>query len=222
MEVDPLHVVTEQERVVAITLLRRAAERGKLTAPELDRRLAAARRARLGGGLASALGGIDHYPFDTPSVEWPLLPTPATALSAVTAKHERSATSGYRVDDPLVVAGGLESVRIGGPWIVPLHLRVHAGLSSVRLDCRAAHAAASTIDVEVRAGLTTIVMVLPGGWAADAGAVRRDVGTLRVKVPREADAGCPTVVLHGRLGITTLIVRGENLVDRWRDASSRM
>lgn len=217
MNVDPIRQITEEERVVAISLLRRAAERGRVSSQELERRLTAARRARLVGGLASALADIDHSPFDAPSIEWPVLPSPPPAAVAGPSWPSSSVTVGYQPEEPLTVVGNLQSERLAGAWIVPLYLRLHAALSSVRVDCRRAHPAASTIDVEIRAGLTTIVMVLPGGWAADARGLGRDLGTLRVKVPQDAAGGCPVVRLHGRLGITTLIVRGENRVDRWRD-----
>ena len=39
MNVDPLRLVTPEERVVAISLLRRAAEKGRLSDAELQRRL---------------------------------------------------------------------------------------------------------------------------------------------------------------------------------------
>lgn len=217
MHVDPLRLVTQEERVVAISLLRRAAEKGRLSQAELDRRLTAARQAQLVGGLAFALDGLDHYPFDAPSIEWPTLPPPPAASVGVSSRTRSSVTVGHRPEEPLTVVGMWQSERVTGRWIVPPYLRLHALLSSVKIDCRRAYAAGSTIDVEVRAGTMTVVMVLPVGWAADADSVSRDLGTLRVKVPQTPAGGCPAVRLRGRLGITTLIVRGENLVDRWRD-----
>jgi hypothetical protein len=217
MSVEQFRAVAEDERAVAISLLRRAAECGLLSSVELDRRVALVRRARLAAELAIALVGIDKYPFAAPPAHWPVLPPPPAPVATRSRTHERSPIRGYGPDDPLTVSGGLESETIGGQWIVPPYLRLHAGLSSVRLDCRWAHATASTIDIEIRAGITTIVMVLPGGWGADASGVRRNFGTLRIKVPRHPVQGYPTLVLHGGLGITTLIVRGESRIDRWRD-----
>lgn len=217
MSDDPFRVVAEEERAVAMSLLRRAAERGRLTSPQLDHRVALVRQARLAGELAHALAGIDQYPFGAASTDWPVLPPPPAPAGRRSRTHERSPTRGYEPDDPLTVSGGLESETISGRWIVPPYVRLHAGLSSVRVDCRRAHAAALTIDIEIRGGITTIVMVLPHGWGADASGVRRNFGTLRIKVPRLPVEGYPTLVLHGGLGITTLIVRGENRIDRWRD-----
>ena len=217
MNVDPLRLVTPEERVVAISLLRRAAEKGRLSDAELQRRLTAARHAQLVGGLAFALDGIDHYPFDAPVIEWPTLPAPPPPVVAEQNGRTRSVTLGHRPEEPLTVVGRFQSERIGGQWIVPPYVRLHALLSSVKIDCRRAFAAGSTIDVEVRAGTMTVVMVLPPGWAADAGAVSRDLGTLRLTVPQTPAGGCPAVVFHGRLGITTLVVRRESLYDRWRD-----
>ncbi|MGA8046197.1 MAG: DUF1707 domain-containing protein [Dermatophilaceae bacterium] len=222
MDVDPLRLVTQEERVVAISLLRRAAEKGRLSQAELDRRLTAARQAQLVGGLAFALEGIDHYPFDAPSIEWPTLPPPPVSVVGGSARRRSSGsppsvTVGHRPEEPLTVVGVWQSERVTGQWIVPPYLSLHALLSSVTIDCRRAYAAGSTIDVEVRAGTMTVVMVLPAGWGADAHAVSSDLGTLRVKVPQAPGGGCPAVVFHGRLGITTLIVRRENLFDRWRD-----
>lgn len=216
MSVEPFRAVAEDERAVAISLLRRAAEGGILNSVELDRRVALVRGARLAAELAIALTGIDKYPFGAPPAHWPVLAPPPAPVTRRSRTHERSPIRGYGPDDPLTVSGGLESETIGGRWIVPPYLRLHAGLSSVRLDCRWAHATGSMIDVEITAGITTIVMVLPEGWGADASGVRRNLGTLRIKVPRLPVQGYPTLVLHGGLGITTLIVRGENRIDRWR------
>jgi hypothetical protein len=216
MNVEPFHGVAEEERAVALSLLRRAAERGKLTRPELDRRVALVRRAQLAGELAIALAGIDKYPFGVPPDHWPALPPPPAPVAARSRSRERSTTHGYGPDDPLTVSTGLQTETIGGRWIVPPYLRLHAGMSSVRIDCRCANAAASTVDIEIRAGITTIVLVLPDEWGADASGVRRNLGTLRIRVPRLPVRGYPTVVLHGGLGISTLVVRRENRVDRWR------
>jgi hypothetical protein len=222
MRVDPLRLATAEERVVAISLLRRASEHGRLSGSEFQRRVMAARQAQLVGGLASALDGIDHYPFDVPSIEWPLLPRPPAPIVGTAARGPSSpVTIGYRPEEPLTVVGTLQSERIGGTWIVPPYLRLHAALSSVKIDCRRAHASASMIDVDIRAGLMTVVVVLPPGWGADASAVARQLGTLRVKVPQAPAGGRPLVSLHGRLGITTLVVRRENLLDRWCDRSGR-
>ncbi|KAB7744238.1 DUF1707 domain-containing protein [Nostocoides sp. F2B08] len=218
MNVDPLRLVTPEERVVAISLLRRAAEKGRLSDAELQRRLTAARQAQLVGGLAFALEGIDHFPFDAPTIEWPTLPAPPTSVVAEQNGRRPSVTLGHRPEEPLTVTAVFQSERIGGPWIVPPYLRLQALLSSVKIDCRRAHAAASTIDVEVRAGTMTVVVVVPPGWGAVAGAVSRDLGTLRLKVPQSPASGCPAVVFHGRLGITTLVVRHESAYDRWRDS----
>ena len=220
MNDEPFRAVTDEERAVAMSLLRRAADGGSLTPPALERRMSLVRRARLAGELARALAGIDQYPFGVPPADWPVLPVPPAPMAARSGTQERSPTRGWERDDPLTVSGGLESETIAGDWIVPPYLRLHAGLSSVRVDCRRAHASAATIDVEIRAGITTIVMVLPPGWAADASRLRRNLGTLRIRVPRLPVQGYPTLVFHGGLGITTLVVRGENRVDRWRDPAA--
>ena len=219
---DPARPLEEADRAAAVSQLRRAAEDGRLSPHELDERVARVREARLAGQLNAVLAGIGpatgsaavlwptSQPADPPNVPAPSGPSPQPRPAV-------AGPPGYRPDDRLVLTAGMSDEKRSGNWTVPPFVRVQAGLSKVKLDCRHATPGAQVIDVEVGGGVDNVVLVVPPGWGVDTDRLGKGIGSIKVKVPRAAAAGCPTLVFHGQLGMSTLVVREANWLERRRD-----
>lgn len=213
---DPARPVDDAARRAAVSELRRAAEDGRLGPKELDARLARVQEARLAGELGSALDGLPPAgPIGTGSGTWPVEPSSATPPAAPRVQHPTMPLpAGFSPDDRLTMSAGWSAEKRSGRWDIPPYLRLQAGLSAVKMDCRQATPSSDVIDVEVGVGASNIVVVLPEGWGVNTDRLGKGIGNIKVKVPRAASAGSPTLVLHGQLGVGSLIVRHANWVER--------
>ena len=218
---DPARPVSEDDRRNAVSQLRRAAEDGRLTPQELDRRLAQVHQARLVGELGAALDGLGSpQPLQDSGGDpgggpiWPTVPPPGEPTVPSPQVPAAQSPPGYRPDDRLNLTAGFSSEKRTGHWVIPPFLRVQAGFADVKLDCRHAQAASSVIDLEIGMGASTFKLILPPGWAVNADRLNKGLGTIKVKVPSTADAGCPTIVVHGQMGVGTFVARQENWVER--------
>jgi hypothetical protein len=222
---DPARPLTEADRAQAVSQLRRAAEDGRLSPHELDDRVARVRQARLVGELRAALDGLG--PENTSAgtaVIWPSSAPGRTTPSRpgtgmVPPSPALPTPPGYRPDDRLTLSAGMSNEKRSGRWTIPPFVRTQAGFGKVRLDCRHAQPAAPVIDIEVGVGADNVVVIVPPGWGVDTDRLGKGIGTIKVKVPRDAAPGCPTLVFHGALGMSTLVVRTENWVERRLDKS---
>lgn len=219
---DPARPIEEADRTGAVSQLRQAAEDGRLDPHELDARVAQVRDARLVGELGAALRGLGPAPSGPlSSAQRTVWPTAQPAQPPVAPQAvERPAVTdppGYRPDDRLSLTAGMSNEKRGGRWTVPPYLRLQAGLSKVKLDCRHAQAASAVIDIDVGGGADSVVLVVPPGWGVETDRLGKGIGTIKVKVPRAAAPGCPTLVFHGQLGMSTLVVRHENWFERRLD-----
>lgn len=223
---DPARPIDEKERAETISRLRAAAEDGRLAPHELDARVARVREARLAGQLAAVMTGVAAepppgapalWPTTEPAPAQPGLPMPAPRAPLAHPTPSIPQAPGYRPDDRLTLSAGMSNEKRSGQWTVPPYLRVQAGLSKVKLDCRHATTASQVIDVEVGGGADNVVVVVPPGWGVDTDRLGKGIGSIKVKVPRAATAGCPTLLFHGQLGMSTLVVREANWLERRRD-----
>lgn len=212
---DPARPLEDADRAAAVSQLRRAAEDGRLDPHELDQRVERVRVARLVGELSAALDGLPAEPTGSAPMIWPTA-QPAQAPPAPSSHHTPSLPDppGYRSDDRLSLTAGMTSEKRGGRWVIPPYVRLQAGLAKVKLDCRQAEAAAPVIDIQVGIGASNVVLVVPPGWGVDTDRLGKGIGKIKVRVPRVAAEGCPTLVLHGQLGVGNLIARGENWLER--------
>ncbi len=225
---DPARPIDDEQRQAAITDLRQAAEDGRLGPRELDERLARVHAARLAGELGAALAGIrpSAAAGSTGTHTWPVAapqavpPPPQQTPPGQPAPQSRIPDPpGYRPDDRLNLSGNMSNEKRSGRWVIPPFMRAHATFSNVKLDCRDASPAAEVIDVEIGMGASTIVLVLPPGWAVNTDRLGKGMGTIKVKVPNIAAPGCPTFVLHGNVGMGTVVAREANWLERRRSGA---
>ncbi|MDO5502500.1 MAG: DUF1707 domain-containing protein [Actinomycetia bacterium] len=211
---DPAGPIAAGDRAAAISELRRAAEDGRLSPSQLDQRLEQVQAAVLKGQLDAAMHGITREPG-------PLWPTADAGQTPAAVPLPQAPTPvGYRPDDRLIISSGASRETRSGRWTIPPYLRLQAGLSKVKLDCRQAVAAASVIDIEVGMGASDTVLVLPSGWAVDTDRLRKGIASVKVSVPRSPAPGYPLLVVHGQLALGSFVARGPNWVERTFEATT--
>jgi len=211
---DPARLITEADRQRALTVLRRAAEDGRLTPTALDERSRRVREVLLVGQLDDVLEGL--RPTRDTDLLWPNSERATASPPARTSASQPAlpVPAGHRADDRLVLGGGMASDKRAGVWVLPPYLRVLPRLGSIRLDCRRAHAETAVIDIEVGIGAGSVVLVLPEGWAANAERLKKGVGDVKVKVAPTPASDCPTIFLHGQAGLGSVVIRHANWFER--------
>ena len=149
---DPARLITEADRQRALTVLRRAAEDGRLTPTALDERSRRVREVLLVGQLDDVLEGL--RPTRDTDLLWPNSERATASPPARTSASQPAlpVPAGHRADDRLVLGGGMASDKRAGVWVLPPYLRVLPRVGSIRLDCRRAHAETAVIDLEVGIG----------------------------------------------------------------------
>lgn len=197
------------EREDVVVLLGAQCAAGRLTSEELRQRSAEARSAR-------TFADLDRLVADLPVVP------PSTEQQARHAGAQL-ALLGSSPDNPLVLSAGISSQVRRGAWTVPAYLRLSAGAGTVKLDFQQAICGHSVVDVAVSAGLGSIVLVVPEGWAANTDQVNAGVGSVSTKVDALRQPGRPLLVLHGNAAVGSVKVRYPNRRDRrlMRKASRR-
>lgn len=213
--------VGHAERERAVDELERAAADGKLAPDELAERTAQARAARTFADLDALLA--DLRPPTPPAVQlqqveaYPVQSYPPAAYPAPTP----SGPAGFSPQDPLIVNAGFSGAKKTGPWEIPPFLQVHAVADTVRLDCLQATARSQIIDLEVLAGLGTVVVVVPEGWGVQLDRLAKSWGTIKSQVASQASWGNPLIVVRGSVGMGTFKARGANWFDRRRLGQDR-
>lgn len=208
------------DRDHVVRALRDAAAAGRLADDELDSRVEAAQAARTFGDLDAVVADL---PLPPPSRE--LAPMPPPLPMPTPQPHVPTWPTGVPVhlgpvgdspENPLVIDPGWSSDKRQGNWVVPQFIRVRGGLGNVLLDCTEAISPHNVVHVWVDGDMGSITIVVPEGWAADADGVRKSLGSLNIKVPKEPTMGRPILVVNGSLGMGSFTVRHPNWFERRR------
>jgi hypothetical protein len=174
---------------------------GRLTASELDD---LSGRARLAGTYAD----LDRLVVDLP------VPPPSAAVRQ-TATTANLARLGTDPDHRQTLTGGMSSYVRRGIWTVPAYLSLNAGMSTVKLDFQQAVCPHGVVDIQVSAGVGSVVLVVPEGWAANTDQVGKGIGTVSNSVDTIPEPGKPLLVLHGTSMAGTIRVRYPSRRDRY-------
>lgn len=196
--------VGNRERDATIAVLRGASAEGRLTAAELAQRIDTTIAARTFADLDDV---VSDLPVARPSTEL-LRPAGSDAydpsLVGMDPEHRRE------------LSGGMSSRVERGVWLVPPYLSVSAGGGSVRLDFLQAICSHPVVDIALSKRVGSTTFVLPPGWGANLDQVRRGMGSLSSRVSSVAEAGQPLLILHGRSGAGSTVIRHANWLDRRR------
>jgi hypothetical protein len=90
------------------------------------------------------------------------VPAPLPKAALVPAADVRPAQNVY---------GIMSSTERRGAWLVPRRLRVRGTMSSIVLDFREARLPAGVVEIEIRAVMSSVEIIVPPGLAVDAGGV---------------------------------------------------
>ncbi|MEA4944060.1 MAG: hypothetical protein VB080_06420 [Propionicimonas sp.] len=162
-------------------------------------------------------------PRSAPASDGPSAPSPgvpAVPPAGYPAPIPQGAGSigrpGYVPHDPLVLAAGGSGIKKEGVWTVPPYLSIHGDLGSIRLDFRRAEVTSAVIWVQVSAGMGSILLILPEGWAAQLDRLTPGIGSRKSTVAEEPVADNPVLVLSGSAGMGSIRVRYPNRRDERR------
>lgn len=141
-------------------------------------------------------------------------------VTAVLAATTHAELVPFIADLPATVAPDVVELRSrssalkrAGRWVVPRQVIVEVQSSSVKLDFTAAVIASPTVDVLLNARSSAVTVVLPRGASAALDEVEMTSSSAKAKVP---DSGGLHVVLRGRLRTSSLRVRYQRRLLRWR------
>ena len=214
--------VGNAEREAAIADLQQAAADGKLTPDELDQRVEAALTARTYADLDALLDDLRPPPAEAPLRLQQVEPYPVQGYPpAGYPPPTPSGPPGFSPQDPLIINAGFTGAKKTGPWEIPPFLQVQATADTARIDCLQATARSPIIDLEVLAGLGTVVLVVPEGWGVQVDRLGKSWGTVKSQVPNQAAWGNPLIVVRGSIGMGTFKARGANWLDRRRLGQDR-
>jgi hypothetical protein len=181
--------ISDADREAAAKRLHDALGEGRITLVELEERLGAVYAAR----TANELG--------PPLADLPGGPPPATTAGVAASRPVDPA-------ERVHLRAGAGTVRRSGDWVVPAALRLTTSMGTVHLDLSEVRQMPPRIDVEVSTGMGEIEIVLPDGGTADVDGVHGSWGEVRTKVPASPGASGPHLVVHGKVGMGSLTVRG--------------
>lgn len=202
------------DRDAVIAALQQAGADGRLDDAELMTRIDAVRMARTFGELDEAVADL---PMTPPSARFSQELAPAEPSSDIPGTWAVPVEPvGSSFENPLVIDAGWSTEKRTGPWLMPPFVRIHGGAGSVILDCTEAATSEQIIHIWVSGDIGGIAMIVPEGWAADADAVRKSLGSVSVKVPKEPTMGRPLLVINGAMGMGSLLVRSPNWFERRR------
>jgi hypothetical protein len=140
----PLAIGTARERTIERLSTHFANDR--LTIDELDARLERAY-------AATSLAELDALTADLPGARLPAVedsaPTASTALE--------------RYEGPATIRAIMSETRRGGLWVVPPQLDLKAVMANITLDLRSAMLSPGITDVDVRAIMASVNILLPPG-----------------------------------------------------------
>ncbi|ALL79165.1 hypothetical protein AD006_26430 [Pseudonocardia sp. EC080610-09] len=181
--------ISDADREAAAKRLHDALGEGRITLTELEERLDAVYAARTASELRPPLADL---PGGLP---------PSVASGAAPA---RSAGS----EDRVHLRTGAGTVKRTGDWEVPAALRLTTSMGTIHLDLSEVRRMPPRVDVEVSTGMGEIVLILPEGGTADVDGVSGSWGEVKTKVPGTPAGSGPHLVVHGKVGMGSLTVRG--------------
>jgi hypothetical protein len=140
----PLAIGSARERTIERLSTHFANDR--LTIDELDARLERAY-------AATSLAELDALTADLPGAR----------LAAVEQGEPTASIAIERYEGPATIRAIMSETRRGGLWVVPPQLDVKAVMANITLDLRSAMLAPGVTDVDVKAIMASVQIVLPPG-----------------------------------------------------------
>lgn len=205
---DPAKTVRigHKERDEAIEVLREAAGDGRITVEELDERMEKIQAARFPIDLDEVLSDLTT---NLPSDRF----RPGSALTRLSPAGQDLAASA-----PLVLKASWENELRRGRWQVPPYIRSHPAGANIELNFLEVDTDLEVIDVEVVAGMGSVIVVVPDDWAVNVDALSKSWGSVKSVVNAIPAGRKPTIRVSGSIGMGSFRARFANFLDRRRMA----
>lgn len=207
-ETDPAKTyrIGHKERDEAIEVLREAAGDGRITVEELDERMEKAHAARFPIDLDEVLSDLTtNLPSDR------FRPGSSLARSTPTG---RAIAAG----EPLVIKAGWEPELRRAKWQVPPSIRCHPTGANIELNFLEVDTDLEVIEVEVVAGMGSVIVVVPDDWAVNVDDLSKSWGSVKSVVNAIPEGRKPTIEVRGSIGMGSFRARFANFLDRRRMA----
>jgi hypothetical protein len=149
------------------------------------------------------------------------LPAPTGAAALAPAPAPRALVPAADVHPTATVFALMSSTRRAGPWTVPRQMQVRGVMSSTILDFREARLPPGPVDVEIRAVMSSVEIIVPPGLAVEThgSAVMGSFDEVE-RAPVHPDPDAPLVRVHGLAVMSSVEVKmrlpGETGGDAWR------
>ena len=107
-----------------------------------------------------------------------------------------------------VIRGFMGHTARSGPWSVPRRIRIKATMSSTILDFREARFPQGPVDIDIRALMSSVEIIVPPGLAVetDGGAVMGSFDDVS-RAPAHPDPDAPLLRIHGTVFMGSVEVR---------------
>lgn len=201
--------IGHRERDDAIEVLREAAGDGRITVEELDDRMEKAQSAKFPADLDDILADLTTE-------------LPSDRFRPTSAMVERNAAAhdidGWDRLDPLVIKAGWESESRRARWAVPPFIRCEPTMSNIELNFLEVDTDLEVIDVEIVAGMGSVVVVVPDDWAVNVDRLSKTWGSVKSVVNAVPERRRPIVRVSGSVGMGSFKARFANFLDRRRMA----
>jgi Domain of unknown function (DUF1707)/Cell wall-active antibiotics response 4TMS YvqF len=153
---------------------------------------------------------IDALIADLPTLALAAPPAPQRAL--VPAADVRPSQATFAL---------MSSTRRAGPWTVPRRMSVRGIMSSTVLDFREARFPPGVVDVEIRAVMSSVEIIVPPGLAVEThGSAVMGTFDEVERAPAHPDPEAPLLRVHGLALMSAVEIRmqlpGESGGDAWR------
>lgn len=179
----------DADREAVAEVLRTALGEGRLELTEVDERLARVYAARTYAELEPLVADLPAtLPWQRP---------------VVAADGEK----------PLLITAGWSSEKRTGAWRVPARIVAEAAMSDIKLDFREVTTSLAHIDLELKGGMGSVVLVLPDDWSVDTDELRSAWGTVKNRHQAQAAPGRPTITVTGSIGMGTFKTRGAHFYE---------
>ena len=164
-----------------------------------------------------------RFPIDLDEVLFDLttgLPSdrfrPGSALSPMAAPGQD--VEGWHPFDPLTIKAGWESEYRRARWLVPPYIRCEPSMSNIELNFLEVETDLEVIDIEIIAGMGSVIIVVPDDWAVNVDRLSKTWGSVKSVVNSVPEGRKPTVRISGSIGMGSLRARFANFLDRRRMA----
>ena len=170
--------ISDSDRERATERLNQAFAEGRITAAELEERVAA---------VYAALYAAELRP--------PLADLPGDDVIALPAA------------EPLVLRAGASGIKRTGEWSVPARMRVKSLMGPVVLDFCKTAIAHPVVEIELVIATGSAKLLVPDDATANVDALVATIGSVRSTVPSQPRAGAPHFVVRGRTRLGSVTVR---------------